>query len=379
MMKTKDVHSKILGFIDNKDIKDIIEWAINICKYIFLVMVIILLGFMFIPSAKWGWLDRNTMISSVSTLIGGLFGLIAGIIGIVSTYGAFYIGVKTEKEQVDKEKKEQVKFELSVLQKLLEHTLDETSLVASVLVETYVEFYKEHKIEQILYYRCYSCELVFEWMIEEILTEDRIKSNIIRAKNYYKEFSTEEFKSTEKFKSSELYKNVINIDDEKLFSLYYKIQEHFNEHSNFKRLVYTDEWSKYMLHLKYCEKYNNTCIKDIINWITFLQVNRLEEDRNRIHKLEEDIALLRGNPSMDVLFKIHVLEEEIIHIKQGQLTTIMKFIEYRNNIIDVLETMFDDYEVENDILSSDEEIKHMINYKEWEKKMKLDENERIKD
>ena len=366
MIKTKDVRRKILNFIENEDIKDIIEWAIKICKHIFFVMVIILLGFIFMPSIKGGWLDRNTMISSVSTLISGLFGLIAGIIGIVATYGAFYIGVKTEKEKVEKEKEEQVKFELSVLQKLLEHTLDETSMLASIIVDTYVKFYKKHDILEILHYRCYENDLVFERMLEELIIEDSLIQYRNIAKDYIKLIKGK-FKSNDEF-----FSKIKAIGPKHLTDLYYDIQSEFSKYGDFKKLVYTGDWDKYMLHLKGHEKYTYTAIKDIINWMTFLTNNSLEEDNKRVNNLEDNRVILESNIPEKGWINTAGVDLEIKDIKLNQITTIMKFIEYRNNVIDVLETMFDGYEIENDILSSDEEIKNTINYEEWAKKMNLD-------
>lgn len=369
MMKTKDVHSKILGLIDNKDIRDIIEWAINICKYIFLVMVLILLGFMIIPSAKWGWLDRNTMISSVSTLIGGLFGLIAGIIGIVATYGAFYIGVKTEKEKVEKEKSEQREFELSVLQKLLEHTLDETSMLASSIVEDYVEFYKKHGIIEILHYRCYENDLVFERMLEEVSITKSVTVNRRVARELI--IAVEgEFSS-----NSRLYSNIKRIQKKDYMDLYYEIQSSYSKYGDFKKLVYTGDWDKYMLHLKSNKAYKYTYIKDIINWMTFLTSNNLENYSERICRLQDNKLMMESNRNNNAFVNTTKIDEEIKDVKLEQIYSIMKFIEYRNNVIEVLEKLFDDYEVENDILSSDEEIINKINYKDWLKKRNLDKEE----
>lgn len=374
MIKTKNVHSKILGFIENKDIKDIIEWAIRVCRNLFIVMIIILLGFICIPSANWGWLDRNTMISSVSTLIGGLFGLIAGVIGIVATYGAFYIGVKTEKEKIEKEKSDQRDFELSVLQKLLEHTLDETSMLASIIVDTYVEFYKKHDIIEILHYRCYENDLVFERMLEEISIHKSVTVNREIARGLIE--SVEGKLSRE----DELYSNVLKIKKEDYMDLYYEIQRIYSEYGDFRRLVYTGDWDKYILQLKDHEGYKFTDIKDIINWMTFLTSDTLGNYTERILRLEDNKLMIESTRNNNTFVNTTKISQEIRNIKQSQVTTIMKFIEYRNNVIDVLETMFDNYEVENDILSSDEEIRHKINYKEWEKekKMNLDENETIK-
>lgn len=369
MIRAKDVHSKILGLIDNKDIKDIIEWAIKICKYIFFVMIIILLGFIFIPSVKVGWLDRNTMISSVSTLIGGLFGLIAGIIGIVATYGAFYIGVKTEKEKVEKEKSEQREFELSVLQKLLEHTLDETSMLASIIVDEYVEFYKKYGIIEILHYRCYENDLVFERMLEEVSVDESVTVNRRIARELIMavegEFSAK----------SKLYSNIKKIWKRNYMDLYYEIQSSYSKYGDFKKLVYTGDWDKYMLHLKSSKEYTYTDIKNIINWMTFLTSDNLENYNERILRLQDNKLMIESNRNNNTFVNITKIDKEIEDIKLEQIYNIVKFIEYRNNVIDVLEKLFDDYEVENDIIPSDEEIKNKINYKGWLKKRNLDKKE----
>lgn len=369
MMRAKEVHSKILGFIENEDIKNIIEWSIKVCRNLFIVMIVILLGFICIPSFEWGWIDRNTMISSVSTLIGGLFGLIAGVIGIVATYGAFYIGVKTEKKKTDDEKSDQTKFELSVLQKLLEHTLDETSMLASIIVDKYVEFYEKHEIVEILYYRCYENDLVFERMLEELISEKSVKANRNLARKFII-FIEGEFHS-----NNEFYSRIKAIGAKDLADLYYDIQSVFSEYGDFKRLVYTGDWDKYMLHLKGHERYKYTAIKDIINWMTFLTSNNLEEDNKRVNNLEDNKVILESNVPEKGWISTYGIDSEIKDIKRNQITTIMKFIGYRNNVIDVLEEMFDDYEIENDILSSDDEIINNINYKDWLKKMNLDKDE----
>lgn len=237
----KNLYNRILDIITDNDIKEIIKGAINICKNIFIILIIILLCFIFVPSFEWGWLDRNTMISSISTLIGGGFGLIAGIIGIMATYGAFYLGVRKEKEKEFNHKKE-------MLFNLLDHTITKTHGLYNKLDEFYNTSIK--------------CALKEGVDLESKLSKyvkvrnDKIYLDIDEDAKYI--FEAKDYKEPE------------------ILQLINGLDVYFNENilrsENLSILVYDDNWPSYLECLKELRKYGaNRDMQRIINWITFLK------------------------------------------------------------------------------------------------------------
>lgn len=443
MRRLKRLYSKILEQIENDDIEEIVKDGISIVKSIFIILIIVLLVFILGPSFDSGWLDRGVMISSISTLIGGFFGLVAGIVGIVGTYGAFYLGVKEERKKENDKKSDLKNFELKLLQKLLEHTLEETNLLSSIIIDEYINFYKDKGCIEILQYRCYQNNIVFEIMLEEIiaegtiegltdeqlikeskkagLTEEQlIKAGLIKEESkenkntkdidelLFSSFKEEKLTDEElkvktfindlkrggnrvthirqmarsylrlqgisPFKENELYKNVNKIYGDDLNKLYYRIQKLFSENYNLKSLVYTNDWHKYMMNLRENKNYNYTSIKDIINWITFLQNNDIENDINRINKIEDEIASIESQSAgSNNFYGTKTMERDIEKIKKNQVVKIMKFIEYRDNVIDVLENLFTNYEIEHEIVSSKDYIYDEVDFEKWKSNLKISE------
>lgn len=127
---------RIKKAIDRINIKRIVK----ICIVIFFILMSILLCFVFIPQFKWEWLDRNYMISSTCTLIGGFFGLIGALIGVVGTYGAFYL-------EVEEEKRKKLEYNKLMLFNLLDYTILKTKSIYDELLEYYKNSIKDAKNE----------------------------------------------------------------------------------------------------------------------------------------------------------------------------------------------------------------------------------------
>lgn len=81
-----------------------------------------------------GWLDRNTMIASVATLIGGFGGLIGSIIAVVGTFTLF-------KYQYAYQKKEDDKINKDIIEELIEHTIKETDRLIEFIIDRCIKHY----------------------------------------------------------------------------------------------------------------------------------------------------------------------------------------------------------------------------------------------
>lgn len=124
--RVNSLYNKITQLIDNDNIKKMID-IVSILTLVIITIVLIGLELsIFLPSFEWGWLDRNTLITTFATILGGVFGLLGAAIGIIATYGAFYLGVHKEKEKEEKHKK-------IMLFNLLECTIDKTFCIVKKL------------------------------------------------------------------------------------------------------------------------------------------------------------------------------------------------------------------------------------------------------
>ncbi|TQX00181.1 hypothetical protein D1N59_19215, partial [Clostridioides difficile] len=83
----------------NEIIRDFLKKFLVITISILIFLLLLLFIFIFFPSFKSGFLDRNIMISSIATILGGYLGFVGASIGIIGTYGAFYLGINKEKHQ----------------------------------------------------------------------------------------------------------------------------------------------------------------------------------------------------------------------------------------------------------------------------------------
>ncbi|MBN8047283.1 hypothetical protein J0A94_05535 [Paraclostridium bifermentans] len=124
--KDKSLYKKVTKLIENDNIRK----TVNILTISTLTVVVTLLTSLvlsiFLPSVEWGWVDRNTLITTIATIMGGFFGFIGAAIGVIGTYGAFYLGANSEKQKEENHKK-------IMLYNLLENTINETSEIVKEL------------------------------------------------------------------------------------------------------------------------------------------------------------------------------------------------------------------------------------------------------
>lgn len=81
-----------------------------------------------------GWLDRDTMITSIATLIGGFGGLIGSIIAVVGTFTLFKYQYTYQKEEDDKINK-------NIIEELIEHTIKETDILIEFIIDRCIKHY----------------------------------------------------------------------------------------------------------------------------------------------------------------------------------------------------------------------------------------------
>lgn len=345
MKRLKRLYNKILEQIENEDIKTIVKDSIVVVRNIFIVLIIILLGFILIPSFEWGWLDRGDMISSISTLIGGFFGLISGIVGIVGTYGAFYLSRKEQQEKENLQKKE----ELKKLQQQLESTIEHTDILAKSIIDKYIEFYESKNMMEVLYKRIYDKQIVFEYMIEELLLPCIVQENKDRIEELSKLLEeNDEDPSLANLTSA----YVANVKESEYKALYKDINKIFNEHYNFKSLMFLSDWNRYILHLEDKKEYKISYSQGLLNWFLYLDSNDIE---SKVKSIEE-VNITRI--TRDGLIKLN-------NLKVSQITQIMNFIEYRDVAVEVLENLFDVEHLECDLQPSDEYLIEKSGYNEW--------------
>ncbi|MCR8745228.1 hypothetical protein [Romboutsia lituseburensis] len=120
------LYNKVTKLITNGNVKKMVDILTVLTLVMLAILLIALELSIFLPSVEWGWLDRNTLITTFATIIGGFFGFIGASIGIIGTYGAFYLGVNKEKEKEEKHKR-------TMLFNLLECTVNKTSGIVKVL------------------------------------------------------------------------------------------------------------------------------------------------------------------------------------------------------------------------------------------------------
>lgn len=282
---------------------------------------------------------------------------IGAILGVLGTYGAFYLGENKERKKEKKEKENIIEFELELLQNLLEFTIQETSILSECMVDKYIEFYNDQMIIDVLYKRCYDENVVFEYMLEELLSKNIVEQDKKRILGLIKQFDKKDIDS------STLVLTVAYLDklsENNYKGLYCDINKLFCENYNFNRLVYTDDWSKYILHLKDKKNYKISYIKDILNWFTYLKNDNIYTIVNQIKELESQVS------KDDVINNMYKIEM----IRKLQLNQMMEFIKYRDGAIDILRDLFKVDYVEWDIKQSFEYFKERINYESWIKEHK---------
>lgn len=361
IMKVKEVQSQdknlykdLVGLIDNKSVEEAINKIVILTLVIIAILLISLELSVFLPVFEWGWIDRGVLITSFATILGGFLGFVGALIGVIGTYGAFYLGDKKEKEDKKEDKNSTINFELELLQNLLEFTLQETNLLLECMIDEYIKFYNDNNIIDVLYMRCYNQNVVFDIMLEDLLSDNKQNLDMSILSSLPKEFDKEDIHGS----LNVTFLDLLFLDENKYKELYYDINKLFCNNYNFNRLIYTDDWSKYILHLKTKEHYKISYIKDLLNWFTYLEDSNISSTVKKIKELELQVTKIS---STEDIYKLNEMREL-------QLIEIMKFIKYRDGAIDILKDLFEEDYMEWDIKPSYEYLKDKIDYKSWIKR-----------
>ncbi|MBH7877551.1 hypothetical protein F1326_17360, partial [Clostridioides difficile] len=120
----------ILEIIENEIIRDFLKKFLVITISILIFLILLLFIFIFFPSFKSGFLDRNIMISSIATILGGYLGFVGASIGIIGTYGAFYLGINKEKHQ-------KISTSYQVMYYMLNNSVQKTQEMVEGIIEEY--------------------------------------------------------------------------------------------------------------------------------------------------------------------------------------------------------------------------------------------------
>lgn len=226
---------KLLDLVENKVIKKHIKLMLCGSVGVLIFLIVILLGFIFLPSVSWGWLDRDTMISSVSSIIGGFIGFAGAILAVIGTYGAFYL-------QVKKEKDERLSKSYQAMYYMINNSIQKTAKITNTIVE---EYYKLTRYENNKYLtRDIDKDLKF-------LSETNFDkpSDLLFKLGVYPEGDKYQWARYKEFKEN-LIKEIEKVD--------------------YSELVYDDNWYNYIIELP--EIY----IGEMTEWINILKFNKLD-------------------------------------------------------------------------------------------------------
>lgn len=226
---------KLLDLVENKVIKKHIKLMLWGAVGVLIFLIVILLGFIFIPSVSWGWLDRNTMISSISSIIGGFIGFAGAILAVIGTYGAFYL-------QVKKEKDERLYKSYQAMYYMINNSIQKTAKITNTIVE---EYYKLTRYEN-----------------NKCLTRDIDKDLKFLSETNFDEPSDILFQL-----------GCCPGGDKFQWARYKEFKENLIkeiEKVDYSELVYDDNWYNYIIELP--EIY----IGEMTEWINILKFNKLD-------------------------------------------------------------------------------------------------------
>ncbi|EGT3709104.1 hypothetical protein E1H24_20245 (plasmid) [Clostridioides difficile] len=225
----------ILEIIENEIIRDFLKKFLVITISILIFLILLLFIFIFFPSFKSGFLDRNIMISSIATILGGYLGFVGASIGIIGTYGAFYLGINKEKHQ-------KISTSYQVMYYMLNNSVQKTQEMVEGIIEEYHKLTK-NKLNKNL---CKDIEkdLKYLYSMSFIKYNNREDYEVFES---YEEMSFKEYDGYRKFKENVKNKILAN---------------------NFSALIYDENWYNYITDLP--ELY----VGEITEWINILKFKK---------------------------------------------------------------------------------------------------------
>lgn len=149
--KPDSVYNKIIKEIEKKtkidsNIKQITSTMLGITVMIIGMLLIGLELSIFLPSYEWGWINRSDLLTVFATLLAGCIGLIGVVMGVISTYGAFYLGKAEQEEEKKRIKEKELKYKKQMLYSLIDQTLQSTRQQYDELEKIYAQNYTQLKI-----------------------------------------------------------------------------------------------------------------------------------------------------------------------------------------------------------------------------------------
>lgn len=255
--KNDSLYDKVTKLIDNKNVKKMIN-TLTIFTVIVLTILLILLELSIVlPSFNWEVVDRNTLITSIATIIGGFFGFIGAAIGVIGTYGAFYLGVKKEQEK-------EIKLSYQLIYYILKNSLVKTEKLTKNIVDSYDG-------------------------LEDSIKKQFLKGNIKSDIKYISEHFTAEYTFVSKWNSNLIPKGMVEKQWSSLY-LFNIVNEKLINDIEHKKLIYNEECYKAIIDLP--EDY----MDNIMTWInnlkfnTFKDVYEFIETRDNIIAIVEEIS-----------------------------------------------------------------------------------------
>lgn len=287
--KDNSLYNEVTKLITNDNVKKMVD-ILTVLTLIMLAILLIALELsIFFPSVEWGWLDRNTLITTFATIIGGFFGFIGASIGIIGTYGAFYLGVNKEKHQ-------RISTSYQVMYYMLNNSVQKTYPIVSNIIERYYELNKH-------------MESVLLKNDNIILTGDIEKDLKYLSENKFEgDFNKEKYLISNPFNSPAKDKRMTLVQ----WNLYKNFKEDIKqefENIDFSSLIYDDDWYKYIIDLP--EAY----IGEITEWINILKFNKFDDFFDFIHYRNIIISDVKSIYDTDYVRKqsVSTLASDIAH------------------------------------------------------------------
>lgn len=279
--KEESLYNEVTKLIENDNIRKMINTLTVSTAVVVVTLLISLVLSIFFPSFEWGWVDRNTLITTIATIMGGFFGFIGAAIGVIGTYGAFYLGANSEKQKEESHKK-------IMLYNFLEHTIIETEHLVKNLHEYSVRYGNMFKDED-----------------RDICNRVKSLMDIIVRNKYDNMFymsiyaivlggRTEEFKLPKNRYGARLQAELDSLIDIDRIDL--------------SKLLYDDNWTTYLDCLDDHEK-----IQTIVNWVNLLRNSLKEVNVLEFLKYRNQI--------------IKVIDEEYPEVKNGSIRGIREKVE----------------------------------------------------
>lgn len=238
--KENSLYNKVTKLIENDNARQMINTLTVSTVVIINVLLISLVLSIFLPSVEWGWIDRNTLITTVATIIGGFFGFIGAAIGIIGTYGAFYLGINKEKQQ-------RISTSYQIMYYMINNSIQKTYSVTRTIVSGYRRLKDNDE------------NTVLTGNIEEDL-------KFLSGTDFSGDFDF--------FKSLEVLDTKMTKEQWVSYKGFKEDIENAFKKENLKELIYDDDWYKYIIDLP--EAYVGE-ITDWINILKFKKVNKFFE------------------------------------------------------------------------------------------------------